>query len=132
MLDGVDAGFGDGGLQVFNAIFPETHELGDGGGRAHGHLLEAEARRQPNHYRGGLRRCHAGVSQQPVPRLAAASASAVMSSPCGPPCENTLMAVHNASRIPSAFSAGHIENSCKSRSGPNFSSPWKASVSPSV
>src|ERR1035441_6954923 len=114
MLNGVDAGFRDGRLPIFDAVLAETHQLGHRGRGAHGHLLEAHARGQPNLDHGGLGYddgidfTHAGISIRPASRH---SASAVMSSPCGPPSENSSMAAHNASRIPSAFAAWHLINS---------------------
>src|SRR6202161_3139017 len=44
MFDGVDTCFGQSGLQVFNAIVGEPHELGNAGSRAHGYLFEAQPR----------------------------------------------------------------------------------------
>ena len=128
VLDGVDAGLGHRRLQILDAVLAEAHQLGHRGRRAHGHLLVAQARGQPDFHGGGFRLAHAGISVT-APRH---SASAVMSSPCGPPSANSSMAAHNASRISSAFCAGHAENSFKSLSGPNSSSPLKTSVSPSV
>ncbi len=51
VLDGVYAGFGHGGLQVFNSVNGKSHERGHAGGRAHGDFLVAEFRMA-----GGLER----------------------------------------------------------------------------
>ncbi len=44
VLDGVDAGLCDSGLEVFDAVVFEAHEFGDGGGGAHGDLFKAQSR----------------------------------------------------------------------------------------
>src|SRR5579863_7040914 len=84
MFHGIDTGFGDGGLEILDAVLAETHELGDGGGGAHGYLFVAEAGRQTHLDGGGLGPCRldAGHAGNPAMRQ---SANAVMSSPCGPP-----------------------------------------------
>src|SRR6185437_8295084 len=46
VLDGVDAGLGDGGLQVFDTVIGKAHELGHAGGGAHGDFLEAKFGRE--------------------------------------------------------------------------------------
>src|SRR5665213_4268089 len=129
VLDGVDAGLGNGGFQVLDTILGEAHEFGYRRRRAHGHFLVAHACGQPDLHRGGFGLAHYGISVEAVPRQ---SVSAVMSSPCGLPSENASMAVHIASRIPSAFSAGQVASSFLRRYGPNSSSPLKTSVRPSV
>src|SRR5580658_67024 len=122
MLDRVDAGLSDGGFQVLNALFLKTHQLGDCRGSAHGDLLVAEPRGQPNLYAGGFRFDHAFVPSRH-------SASAVMSSPCFSPGANSPMAVHNAWRISSARCAGHAQKTSSNLSWPNSSSPRKTSRS---
>src|SRR5579863_10741501 len=129
MLDGIDTSFSDGGFQILDAIFAETHQLCYSCGGAHGHFLVAELGRQPHLHACGLQLAHAGVS---VPSAHRHSANAVMSSLCGPPSAKSSMVVHNASRIPSACWPGHLENSSISLSGPNSSSPRNTSVRPSV
>ena len=44
MFDGVDAGLGDGGFEVFDAVGGEAHNSGHAGGGAHGDLFDAEPR----------------------------------------------------------------------------------------
>ena len=45
MLDGIDAGLRNGGLQVFDAIVRKPHQLRHAGRRAHGDLLVPHAGR---------------------------------------------------------------------------------------
>src|SRR5579871_4320621 len=129
MFDGIDASFGDGSFQIFDAVLAETHQLCDSCRGTHGYFLVAELRRQPHLHACGLQLAHAGVS---VPSAHRHSANAVMSSLCGPPSAKSSIVVHNASRITSARSPGHLENSSISLSGPNSSSPRNTSVRPSV
>src|SRR5205823_12764412 len=114
------AGFCHRGLEIFDPIFAETHQLGDGGGGAHGHLCVPHAGGKAHLHRGwlgggGAGAAHAGISAAPL-SAARHSTSAVMSSPCGPPSTNSPMAAHNASRIPSAWVDGHCEKWAISRS----------------
>src|SRR6266700_301015 len=52
VLHGIDAGFRHRGLEIFDAIFAETHELGDGGGGAHRHLFIPQAGGKAHLHRG--------------------------------------------------------------------------------
>ena len=63
---------------------------------------------------------HAGISVGSGSRH---SASAVMSSPCGPPSENSSMAAHNASRISSAFLAPALQKFIQQPLGTKFLIP---------
>jgi len=47
MLDGIDASFCHGRLQIFDSVVRETHDSSHAGGGIHGDLLEAEAGGEP-------------------------------------------------------------------------------------
>src|SRR5579863_7038537 len=128
MFDGIDARFGYGGFQILNTLFFETHQLSDGSGGAHGYLLVAEARRQPDFYAGGFPLDHRSI----LVYCSRHRANAVISSPWRAPSANSSMAVHNAWRISSALLNGQPQNTFRSLSSPNSSSPRKTSVRPSV
>jgi len=120
MLDRIDAGLGNRGFQIFDAVAGKPSAWLRSG-RTHGHLLVTDARGQSYFHRGGflarsfrhLRRIRSRIERWH-------NANAVMSSVLGPPSANASCGPH-ASRIPSP-SGWHLQIHPKAFR-PNSSSP---------
>src|SRR6266436_3997302 len=101
MLHGVDAGFGDGGFQVLDAIFTEAHELGHAGGRAHSDFFETETRWKPHLDLASAGHGHSDAFSLDL-LVRRQSAIALISSCCGAPPVKVSSVVHRLVRVSSA------------------------------
>src|SRR5580698_830081 len=101
MFHGIDAGLGDSGFEVLDAILTEAHELSHPCGRAHSYFFESETRWKPHLDPASAGDGHSDAFSLDL-LVRRQRAIALISSCCGAPLEKVSSVVHRLARVSSA------------------------------